>query len=258
MSAAASSIVFESTGAGAPVVFIHGLGGTSNVWCAQVAALARHVTTIRLELPGSGRAAWDGALSTSDFVETTLALLRQLGVTEAHFVGHSYGAIICQHLAARAPYAVRSLALIGPLRAPPEAARPALRDRAARARAEGMVGIADATVQMGTSADTKQHRPEVAGFVRELVMRQPPEGYALTCEALAATEAADLSALRVPALVVSGDEDATAPPAAAGAVAAALAGAQFQILGRCGHWTPLERAAEVTDALTNFLLARTA
>src|SRR6185503_2025004 len=103
----------------------------------------------------------------------------------------------------------------------------ALRDRAAKARAEGMVAIADATVQIGTSAETKAHRPEVAAFVRELVMRQDAEGYALICEAISAIEAADLSGVRCPALVVTGDEDATAPPAVARSVAAALAGSKF-------------------------------
>ena len=36
-------------------------------------------------------------------------------------------------------------------------------------------------------------------------MRQDPEGYAATCEAIAATEAADLAGVRVPAFVMNGD-----------------------------------------------------
>jgi 3-oxoadipate enol-lactonase len=254
--AEAKGPVFESAGTGDPVVLIHGLGGTGNVWTPQVGVLSKYFTVIRPELAGSGRAPRrSGPVTTAAYVDDVVALLDHLKLAAAHFAGHSYGSVVCQHLAARHPQKVKSLALFGPLLAPPEAARQALRDRAAKARAEGMVGIADATVQIGTSADTKAHQPAVAAFVRELVMRQDPEGYALICEAVAAIEAADLSAVRCPALIVTGDEDATAPPAVARSVAAAIAGAQFRVLGRCGHWTPLERAAEVSEALCNFYFA---
>ena len=117
-----------------------------------------------------------------------------------------------------------------------------------------MVGIADAIVQGGTSAETKAHRPEVAAFVREMLMRQDPEGYALTCEALAAVEAAEVEQIAVPTLLLTGDEDGTAPPRAVKALADRIAGSRFEVLDRCGHWTTFEKSTEVSNALLNFLL----
>lgn len=246
----------EIAGSGEAVVFVHGLGGTANVWAAQAGIVSRHFKAIRPDLPGSGRSPRQGEISTPALAEWLLALLRDQGLEAAHLVGHSYGSVICQHAAAAQPAQIRSLTLIGPILAPSDAMRQALRDRAATARAEGLVGIADATVLAGTSAETKAHRPEVAGFVRELVMRQDAECYAQTCEAIAATQPADLSAVRCPALVLTGDEDATAPPAVARAVADALGGATLRVLRRCGHWTPIERAAEVSEHLIDFLFAQ--
>jgi 3-oxoadipate enol-lactonase len=248
--------VVETTGGGDAVVLVHGLGGTGNVWMAQVPVLARYFSVVRPELSGSGRAPLRGPVSVAEHVEDVLAAMAVTGVETAHFVGHSYGTVLCQHLAARYPEKVRSLALFGPIRQPADAARQALRDRAAVARDRGMVGIADATVQMGTSAETKAHRPEIAAFVRELVMRQDPEGYARTCESIAAIVPADVSHIHCPTLIVTGDEDNTSPPAAARAVADSLAGARFVVLGRCGHWTPLERAEQVTELLIEFLFSQ--
>ncbi len=245
----------EVTGSGEPLVLVHGLGGTGNVWMPQVPVLARTFTVIRPELPGSGRAPLNGSLSTESLVDNLVAMLDEMSLERVHLAGHSYGSIIAQHLAARHPERVMSLLLLGAFRGPPEPARKALRDRAAKARAEGMIEIADATVQMGTSAATKAARPEVAAFVRELVMRQDPEGYAATCEAIAETDPADLAGVDCPALVINGDEDNTAPPAAALAVADALEDSGLEILGRCGHWTPLERPQEVATMMVNFLLA---
>jgi len=244
----------EVTGSGEPLVLVHGLGGTGNVWMAQVPVLARSYSVIRPELPGSGRNPLVGGLSTESLVDWLVTMMDEMGLERVHLAGHSYGSILAQHLAARFPDRVMSLMLIGAFLGPPDPARKALRDRAAKARSEGMIEIADATVQMGTSAQTKAARPEVAAFVRELVMRQDPEGYAATCEAIAETDPADLAGVTCPALVVNGDEDNTAPPAAALAVAESLEDSGLEILGRCGHWTPLERPKELATLMVNFLL----
>ena len=163
-----SAMIYETHGQGDPVILVHGLGGTANVFGPQVGVLQRFFRCVRPDLPGSGRSPAAGPLSIELLVDHVMAVMKSAGIEAAHFVGHSMGTVICQHLAVRAPEVVRSLALIGPIHAPADAGRTALRDRAARARAEGMVPIADTIVQGGTSADTKAHRPEVAALVREI------------------------------------------------------------------------------------------
>ncbi|CAO3458614.1 Beta-ketoadipate enol-lactone hydrolase (EC 3.1.1.24) [Azospirillum argentinense] len=251
----APQLAVEVHGNGDPVLLVHGLGGTSNVFGPQVGVLSRFFQCIRPDLPGSGRSPADGPLSIAGLADAVEGVMDERGLDRVHLVGHSLGTIVCQHVAARRPNRVRSLALIGPLHAPPDAARPVIRDRAAKARAEGMVGIADAIVQAGTSADTKANRPEVAALVREILMRQDPEGYARTCEALAAAEPADVARIACPTLLVTGDEDGTAPPPAVWALHRKIAGSSLRILDRCGHWTTFERPAEVNEALVNFLFS---
>jgi pimeloyl-ACP methyl ester carboxylesterase len=243
----------EIDGQGEAVIFVHGLGGTSNVFTPQVLALGSRYRTVRPDLAGSGRSPSSGPLSVGGFAEAVVRLARVLGIERAHLVGHSMGTIVCQHLAANEPRLVRSLALFGPLLAPPDAGRQGLRDRAAKARAEGMAGIAEAILQAATSGDTKANNPVAAALVRELLMRQDAEGYARTCEALAAAEAADIRRIGCPTLLVTGDEDAIAPPSTVRALAEQIAGARVAILQRCGHWTTIERAAECNAALKEFL-----
>ncbi|WP_142848661.1 alpha/beta fold hydrolase [Telmatospirillum sp. J64-1] len=249
-----TKLAIEVHGDGDPVLMIHGLGGTSNVFSPQIPSLSRFFQCIRPDLPGSGRSPATGEASIAAYADRMLKLMDERGLDRVHLVGHSLGTIVCQHMAAQSPSRVRSLALIGPLAAPPEAARTAIRDRAAKARAEGMVGIADAIVQGGTSAETKAARPEVAALVREMLMRQDSEGYAQTCEALAEAQPADLSQLACPALLITGDEDMTAPPRAVRLLASKFQNPDFRVLTRCGHWTTFERPQEVTEALVNFLL----
>jgi pimeloyl-ACP methyl ester carboxylesterase len=248
----------DMTGEGDAVIMVHGLGGTSNTYTPQLSVLAARCRVIRPDLPGSGRSpTGSSALSIAGFVEALARLAAALGITKAHFVGHSLGTIILQHLAVAHPALVRSLALLGPFAAPPDAARKGLRVRAAKARADGMAPIADAIVAAALSADSRENQPVTVALVRETVMRQDPEGYARTCEALAEVTPADLSKVSCPTMLATGDEDNVAPASGMRAMAERIAGARTSVLAKCGHWSTFERAREVNQLLKEFYSGRT-
>lgn len=255
-------MVVEDEGEGPVVVCVHGLGGSSNTFTPLMPALARH-RVIRVDLPGSGRSQRaEGPLSIERFVEALLSMCNRLGVAQAHWVAHSMGTIVCQHLALAQPRLVASLALFGPLITPAEAARPALRARATKARSEGAAGMHDITqtlVGAALSADTRQRLPLAVAFVRESLMRQDGEAYARNCEALAEASAAAVERIEAPVLMVTGDEDGVAPPQAVRAMAEKLHAARSKrvvVLPRCGHWTPIERPEECQRELRDFLAAQ--
>jgi pimeloyl-ACP methyl ester carboxylesterase len=249
-------VAVEIEGEGEPVLMVHGLGGTANTFTPVLAAFARH-RTIRFDLPGSGRShRVEGPLSLALFLDRTRLVMDRAGVERAHLVAHSMGTIIATHLAASEPGRVASLALFGPLLALPEPARPAVRARAAQAREGDMQPIADALVRASLSVETRTSRPVAVAFVRESLLRQDPEGYARSCEALAAMEAADPSRIDCPTLLVTGDEDPVAPPQAVRMLGEQIAGSRVEVLRRCGHWTPVEKPEECTGLLQRFLRER--
>jgi 3-oxoadipate enol-lactonase len=245
-------LAIEVDGDGEPVVMIHGLGGTTNTFTPLLAAFARH-KRVRFDLPGSGRSSRvEGPLSMEKFLESTKRAFAAAKLEKAHVVGHSMGTIVAQHLAAAEPAMVRSLALFGPLLAPPDQARANIRARAAKARQEGMQGIADALVQASTSSETKQRRHAAVAFVRESLMGQSPDGYARSCEALAEMQAADTSKITCPTLLVTGDEDVVSPPQSVRMMGQKIAGSQVEVLRGCGHWTPVEKPEECVALLKQF------
>jgi 3-oxoadipate enol-lactonase len=252
-------VAIEIDGEGDAVLLLHGLGGSSNTFAPLMPMLNRH-RAIRVDLPGSARShRVEGALSIAGFVACALRALSAAGASKAHVVGHSLGTIVAQHLAAAEPGVVRSLCLFGPLLAPPDAARENIRARGKKARDEGAAGmqaIADALVQASTSSETKQRRFAAAAFVRELLMRQDPEGYARTCDALADAQAADTSKIVCPTLLVTGDEDVVSPPQTVRQMATKIAGARVEVLRGCGHWTPIEKPEECSELLKQFLNQR--
>lgn len=254
-------VVAEDEGEGDPVVCVHGLGGSANSWTPMMPALGRH-RVLRIELPGSARSAQaEGPLSIDRFVDAVSRMLDRLGLSQAHWLGHSLGSIVCQHVAARWPARIRSLALFGPLLAPSEPARQGLRVRAERLRREGVAGMHEVAQQLvagALSTETRQRVPLAVACVRDTLARSDPEGYARTCEALADAQPAAVDRIQAPVLLVTGDEDTVAPPQAVRAMAERLhaaASVRTVVLPRCGHWTPLERPQDCAALWLEFMAA---
>jgi 3-oxoadipate enol-lactonase len=252
----------EDEGDGPAVVCVHGLGGSSNTFTPLMPALARH-RVVRIDLPGSGRShRAEGPLSMARYAELVLSACGRLNITRAHMVGHSMGNIVLQQVAVSAPKLVASLALFGPLIAPPDAARSAIRARGEKARNEGAAGMHEITLGLlnaSISADTRARLPLAVAFVRESLMRQDPDGYARSCFALADAAAAEVDRIEAPMLLVTGDEDVVAPPQAVRAMAERLHRARsvrVVVLSKCGHWTPVERPEECARELRGFLEAQ--
>jgi 3-oxoadipate enol-lactonase len=246
-------LAVEVDGQGPAVLMVHGLGGTSNFFQVQTDALAGRFQIIRPDLAGAGRSPVADGISVAAHADDLAALLEELGVQSAAVVGHSMGTLVVRDLAARYPDKVSALVLLGAVREPAEAGRQAQRDRAALLREKGTGPVAPAVVANALSETTRRDKPEVAAFVRELVMRQDPEGYARNCEALA--EATDPGPIDpdLPLLLVTGSDDKVGPPEASHELAAAHGKATVEIVPGVGHWTALEAAQPVTDQLLAFL-----
>ena len=250
---AVGPIVAEVAGEGFPVVMIHGLGATSNMFQPLVGALA-NFRLVRLDMPGAGRSPRPvERLSIEGMVEATQRALIAVGVARAHLVGHSMGTIVCQMLAASRPEFVASLTLFGALAEPTAATREAVLNRARLARSGGMADIADQIISHALSAHTRETAPAAVAYVREFVMRQDPESYALNCEALSSAKAVDARRISAPALLITGEDDAVNPPSVAQALCDQIKGAVFSPLDRCGHWATVESPRESARRLLEFL-----
>lgn len=249
-------------GEGDAVVFVHGLGGSLDVWTPLLPALSRF-RCVRPELPGAARSSkayalgeatpHRGKVNVATHADAVRRVCESLGIARAHLVGHSFGTIVAQHVAAESPHLVRSLALFGALAEPPAAMRDNMYGRAPVAREQGMFDIAEGISEFALSASTKQTQPVTVAFVRACVGAQDPEGFARNCEALAEARRARLELIRCPVLIVNGDEDQVTVLSGARQLAEKLSNARVEVFARCGHWPMLERAAESQRALRDFL-----
>lgn len=111
---------------GLPVVFVHGYGGDSEQWSAQLAHLRPTRRAVALDLRGHGKSA---APATNDYAVASLAadigaVVDSLRLDRFVLVGHSMGGAAAIAYAGAHPDRVAGLVMVGaPGRTPPEQGR---------------------------------------------------------------------------------------------------------------------------------------
>ena len=112
-------VTTTGTADGPTVVLLHGLGVSSWMWDAQVAALADGFRCVTVDLPGSGASSgtpWESTSATAAAVAEVVADVADDGA--AHVVGLSLGGYVGLALLAEHPDRVRSAVLSGITAAP--------------------------------------------------------------------------------------------------------------------------------------------
>ncbi|MEO7413846.1 MAG: alpha/beta hydrolase [Opitutaceae bacterium] len=107
---------FTIAGSGSiPLFFLHGMGGTKEIWAQVWAALDRsRFRGVFLDLRGHGEsAAASGSFTNDRLAADVLAVADHLGIERFAVVGHSSGGKVVLCLAAIAPQRVSQLVLIG-------------------------------------------------------------------------------------------------------------------------------------------------
>ena len=257
----------ESTGAGAPLLFIHEFAGDHRSWEPQVRFFSHAyqcVTYAARGYPPSGVPADPAAYSQERAVADAIAVLDGLGIGRAHVAGLSMGGFTALHLALRQPGRVISAVVAG-------AGYGAQPERAAAFRAEC---LATAAAFEAEGAEQVAQR-YAAGPARVQFQNKNPRGWAEFAAALAGhsslgsaltmrgVQAArpslyalrdELAGVRNPVLLVVGDEDeGCLEPALM--LKRTIPSAGLVILPNTGHTANLEEPGVFNAAMDRFLAA---
>jgi 3-oxoadipate enol-lactonase len=249
------TIHYESQGDGPPLVFVHGLGGTSNVWHAQRVTLSKYYRVVAYDLSGSGRSDKSRRqYAIAGWADELAGLMDHLNLPAAVVVGHSMGTVIVQHFAVKYPQKTTALVLAGALVELGPPGKEAFTKRAETVEKEGMIGVADTVLGGALSAGTRERNLALTGMVREMLLSNDPACYAGHCRALIAGSAkADQPKIACPTLLVVGDQDPVTPLGLQRQVAAALKNSSIRVVPNTAHLTMLEAPEAFNTILLEFL-----
>jgi 3-oxoadipate enol-lactonase len=242
--------------ASAPVVTLsHSLAADLSMWDPQMPALTARYRVLRYDTRGHGGTDAPAAAYTLDqLAQDARALLSALGIARTHWVGLSMGGMIGQTLALSAPGLFASLSLCDTSSRVPAEARPLWADRIKTAETQGMEPLVETTVGRWFTAPFVAGRKDVVDRVRAMIRATKPAGYAGCCHAISALDLTDrIAAIKLPTLIVVGEEDQGTPVAASRAMNEKIAGSELVILKSASHLSNMEQPEEFTRALTGFL-----
>jgi pimeloyl-ACP methyl ester carboxylesterase len=238
------------------IIFIHGLGGNSNVHFPLRQAVEHLYPTVSLDLTGLGRSKGRSPDGFGNWIQDVQQAIEQLDdVEEVLLVGHSLGTLVARHVAAHEPR-IKGMVLFAPIAGPDVSQRPAFAARASVARAHGMVRVAHDFGLAGLSHHTITTRPVAVTLVRELLMGQDATRYAECCIAVGdAGEALPPADPDASVLLVRGLEDTVSTAAETAACEAALEpnSVRTVVLDRVAHWPTLEDPEACIAAFLGFL-----
>lgn len=248
-------IAYNDQGEGLPVVLLHGFPFSSRMWTRQVAALAPSHRVITPDFRGFGGSGGTPS-SVQALADDLQALVEHLELPPFVLGGFSLGGYVAfRYLAAHADR-IKALMLLD-TRAEPDAADAKARRYAGidRIRSEGPDGFLGDFATLVVSPTTIDSRSEILGQVRQLMESERVES--LTAGLKAIAERPDsmplLAKIRVPTLIVVGEDDKATPVDSARKMHESIPGSRLVIIPEAGHMTPVEQPDQFNKALREFL-----
>jgi 3-oxoadipate enol-lactonase len=234
---------------GPVLVLSHAIGLSMALWEAQLEPFTRDFRVLRYDHRGHGGSPVPpGPYRIEDLGRDLIALLDRLGLERVTFCGLSLGGMVGMWFAANAPVRVDRLVLCCTAARMPQ---PEIyTERAERVRRDGLQPIADAVIaRWFTPKFIKGHSDEVAA-IRRLFVSTNAEGYASTCEALAAMDLRpDLARINAPTLIIAGGSDQATPVDQSRLIAERIDGATLVVLENAAHLANLEEPQALANAV---------
>jgi pimeloyl-ACP methyl ester carboxylesterase len=255
----AGELAVEVAGRGNPVVLVHGWGVDRRMWAHQAAAFRRHFTTVTYDRRGCGQstAPSDHALELEDID----AILDELKLKTAGFVGMSQGGRVAMRYAMTRPARVTGLVLQG---APLDDAPPPLAADASVLPIARLTDLLRRGDRAGVARELSQHPLMSAGERRTQAqaeidaMLKDYRGEDLlkvptTPAEIDPLRAADLAVIQAPTLVITGSNELLWLRRTADRIARNIYGARRRVIRGGGHFVNMTHIGDYNRCVVEFL-----
>lgn len=259
---------YLDVGDGPPLLLVHGLGGSWQVWHRNIADLAVDHRVVAVDLPGFGHSdALDPATGILGYARALETVLDDAAIDRVVVVGHSLGGLVVQHLAIQCPARVDGLMIV--------CSGDGVLATHRQAVFLGMALFSSALQRFGPPAPLQDfmlrglmsigpvrrriiakavHDPTTvaAGLPAEMigaVLRSPALADAIRA---GLSNDADARQIQCRTVVIAGEHDRVVPPECGRSLAERIPHARFELWPDVGHHPMMERSTEFNRLLHSF------
>jgi pimeloyl-ACP methyl ester carboxylesterase len=244
------------------LVLLHGFPLSGRMWEPQLALAEQGWRIIVPHLRGFDEgvdAHGRSATSMDDYAGDVIDLLDALHVEQAVIGGFSMGGYVTFALLRLAASYFHGLILADtrPQADTPEGVQ-ARQRMLTLVREKGPVAVADDMLPKLLGESTRRHRPDLVEDVRAIMLTNGTETIAgaITAMMTRPDSTPMLSSIKLPTLIVVGEEDVLTPPQLSVDMHRAIAGSDLVRIPAAGHMSNLEQPSAFNDALRTFLSRR--
>jgi pimeloyl-ACP methyl ester carboxylesterase len=254
-----AQLVYEITGSGPDVVLLHPFPLHHGFWDGVLDQLSSRYRLILPDLRAHGDSnAGEGPVTMQKLADDLERLCRELSITRAMFVGVSIGGYTLFEFWRRHRDRVSALVLAN-TRAGAETpeGRAGRLETAEKVLREGTAGFTNTLVQKLCSPATLANRPDIVDSARAMSGKMSPRDIAEIQRGMAdrPDSIPTLATINVPTLVIAGEDDGV-PLSELQLIHQGIAGSQFRVIAKAGHYAAMEQPAEFGRLLRTFLDAQ--
>ena len=236
-------IGYDITGAGPPLVLLHGATSLGREdYAAQLPSMSKAFLVHTPDARGHGRTRWDAAkgFESEWLVDDLAGFVDALGLASFHLLGFSMGGMTALQFAARRPERIRTLIVVGitTLREPRASVGRRLMDPAR---------ILDHEPEFAATLSRRHDAGQGEGAWQRLL-----PAIAADIAAQPLLTPAELHGIDCPAMVVCGDRDPFVPPEHAAGLARQLPNGRLFVVPDCGHEVMARRPGLFNEATAGF------
>lgn len=257
------SLYYEQHGEGKEnLILIGGLSSDHQVWKSTLRHFSKYFRVTIFDNRGAGRSSVpDYPYTTSMMAKDVLDLMDALHMDQAHVLGHSLGGCIAQQMALIAPEKINKM-IVACSRAKPNAlANMALTTRAKLQRNGVNIDLlAEYVMPLLFCEEFLKNDIQVKGFIQWTVQNPYAQSLMGFEHQLHAVKTHDISShltkIKIPTLVIAGDEDILMPKSSAEMFASQLQNSIYHVIPNCAHMPHVEQSKIFTEVALDFLLGK--
>ena len=241
-------------GRGDPLVLIHGLGMSSDLWWHQVRPFSDQYHVVAIDLRGFGRSdrpRGPNLYSVDNFTADIASVIRCLDLAPVHVLGTSMGGYCAIALGLSAPELCRSLSLCH------TGCRSSIADDvlAARTTALKSQSMDEYATLVAAQALAQPADPIVTEWLQERVASNDQEIYAqVLTEGLRSFDAAnEITSIRLPTLALIGQHDRIIEPKRGRELAERIPDSTLVEIAGVGHLSYIEKPDAFNRSILEFL-----
>ena len=237
-----------------PIVFVHGVGLTKEIWEPQI-NFFKNYNTLTYDLLGHGKTPLKKSkVSFEDFSNQLLKLINELNFNKIHLVGFSLGALIARYFASEHSNKLNSLIIHGSIYKRTEEQKRVVKNRFEVAKL-GKPASKQTALRRWLSEDFSKKNPDIYKKIYSILDKNKRLDF-LKCYEIFVNYVDDdamLKKINVNTLITTGENDVGSTPEMSKNLSKMIRGSKFIEIKKGKHLCSIECANDVNITFKKFI-----